>query len=494
MSAESHTADNIVTAVEECLKRLGLQMKQFDWIISDSPSVMVSARKKLAEAYPHLGTFGCTVHLVHNMVSAITKLAMVSDVLTNNSVLINIFNRSHIWDSRLKEFQIQRNIPGLCGYSKISMYSVYQSTASVLLNKEGIISLANHDETEISQEGLPKAVSNVIENSQHWADNEAVVALVKPFADAIEAIETRQFTLSETYLELLRLGEKTINSLSNDALVDARYTNIKSKVLSIYNHYMSTLDHDLCIVALFLHPRARQLAVSHKYKLDDIKLIAKGIVRRWRWQKPFMEKLMHQIDQYAHCIGPFSADDDVPDDHPLVYWAYIDRMKANELVSFASRVLSLVPHSAKPDSIFSILAQYNTKGRNGLNVASLRILAQVKLWLLQKMKTVQKGVPSDSEFIASSTVDIVPGDEVGQLELEDWGESLESTTLDEVKTEFMSLEMAVQEANVVRFEENGDVPIGDTLVSGNLNVRKIYSPVSQSLEMREVAEYVDLGY
>lgn len=62
MTGIRHSADNLNTQVKEVLRSIGLDIKQFIAICTDSPAAMVKMRRELCDEFPHLVDLPCILH------------------------------------------------------------------------------------------------------------------------------------------------------------------------------------------------------------------------------------------------------------------------------------------------------------------------------------------------------------------------------------------------------------------------------------------------
>ncbi|KAI9141547.1 hypothetical protein BKA69DRAFT_1175143 [Paraphysoderma sedebokerense] len=101
----------------------------------------------------------------------------------------------------------------------------------------------------------------------------------------------------------------------------------------------------------------------------------------------------------------------------------------------------IVPHSADPERIFSILAHFDTKYRNRLKTSTLKKLAQSKIWLMQEGKEIESEIESTNQrYDAIIEKMEVPRQEPG-TEMDDMIdiENPEETNLEELDSLFDSM-------------------------------------------------------
>ena len=138
---------------------------------------------------------------------------------------------------------------------------------------------------------------------------------------------------------------------------------------------MNTSIHAL---SLFLHPLCQKLTISQAAKSQSFKQMcatALDIAKQWWWDAVRAAKIIEDLKQYYQCRGPFTGGqakgkewrESLPissTDHPLK--------------GFAITLLSIVPHSAEVERLFSDLGGVQGVKRCNLSVRTFETVGKLR--------------------------------------------------------------------------------------------------------------------
>ncbi|CAG8608239.1 19837_t:CDS:2, partial [Racocetra fulgida] len=92
------------------------------------------------------------------------------------------------------------------------------------------------------------------------------------------------------------------------------------KFIELQAKKIKKLDLDLCILAIFCHPKTRKFAISKKTTLLDIQTTAIKLVKKWNWNRESAVDIKNGLADYLNFIGDFNLDKGIPIDDSRIYW------------------------------------------------------------------------------------------------------------------------------------------------------------------------------
>ncbi|KAF0484114.1 zinc finger bed domain-containing protein 1-like [Gigaspora margarita] len=193
---QCHTGENIADMAIETIQKIGLNMDQFSWVVTDSPNVMKKCRRIISERYPWIISLGCILHLINLICKGILSYPTAKEVIVKNNKLTTFFKTSHIWSKR---------------------------------------------EAKQSKTGIDYEIIRIIEDRNYWRNNEAIMKILEPVNNTIKKLESTNTTLADAFLSIIYMGKDLI-SLFNDM---NGYNDFKLHICQVYNKRFAELDLDL---------------------------------------------------------------------------------------------------------------------------------------------------------------------------------------------------------------------------------------------------------
>ena len=266
----------------------------------------------------------------------------------------------------------------------------------MLLYSDALAAICIRRDAQKSVKGLsiiPERIrQTVLANDRFWTMLNQFVRTTKPLVDAIGNLETRQATLADCMLELIRCA-RTLTQLKLDVGEDCGFWMNTKLVFNRRFHEMDTSRHSL---ALFCHPLCRKLAISqvaNGRSLDYMKEAALEIAKQWRWSKAKATALSNDIDLYYQGKKPFiggHAD-------ALEWWESLS-CNSNEhpLKTLAIVLHSVVPHAAEIERLFSDLGGTQSARRCRLSVETIEKLGKLRSYYARSLrkKELSEGKPA----------------------------------------------------------------------------------------------------
>ncbi|KAG8981496.1 hypothetical protein FRB90_007211 [Tulasnella sp. 427] len=313
----------------------------------------------------------------------------------------------------------------------------------------------------------------------------------KPIVDAIGRLESRDASLADCVLELLRCAREIGNLDTSLDLGDS--LDFSFHAIITFNREFQKLNTDYHFLTLYLHPLCRWLAVSKAPRSQSFKtvcLIAGTLAKKLGWNAETTSKLFKDLQDYQNVAPPFTGG--VSDG--AAWWRALPGVSIEEhpIKAMATVLFAIVPHTAEVERVFSSLGGFHSPRRSRLSVESLEMLGKLRSHYVGLMR--EKGLNPDRRDHTHSRTPNEPGvdsDLVNRLINEDTVDTEEAEravqelrALEEVQAE-MDEESTAAELDRAWEELELDQAAVDNVTANQLEVPAIYS-------MEELAK-VDAG-
>ena len=214
----------------------------------------------------------------------------------------------------------------------------------------------------------------VISDLMFWRHLHQLIKMCKPLVDAIRNLESQDINLADCMLEFIHCA----HTMMQVTFADDEVVNFWAHVKSVFNcefHLMNTSNHNL---ALFFHPTCQKLAVSNAAKgrtFQEISRAALNIAHQWRWSERKARLLVHDLSQYYECKGPFAGDKT----DGKAWWEGLDiTQEEHPIKTLAITLLSIVPHAAEVERLFSDLTGIQGVKKCNLNIETFETLGKLR--------------------------------------------------------------------------------------------------------------------
>jgi hypothetical protein len=370
--------------------------------VTDSPSVMIALRNSLSDAYPNIIGLPCALHVINLMIKDLCNVDPA--FLTDIKHLITFYNDG-IWKATAEKWAKDQGKPrAVPTYARTRWYSLAKISMSI-----------DHYETWLkSATQLP----NMPEIQEHYKDllndaylypkNKEFLHIVQLFSNAIGNLESSNAHPGEVMVEMLR-----IRFLLLDVKVSSDFgKSLKVAAIKVLNARWPQFDTPVHWLGLALDPLTKNLA--KKVSLSTLEECMIEVGRAWKVTAGEMIEVGSDWKKYWQIPKPDLCLDTITE-----RW---ESLRLPALKKFALRLLSIVPHAAQVESLFSKLAAIKTKGRNSMDVKHLQQIAHIKEALSKGSRKRKR----DSEEVGLGADDGVQldaddGDALDDLE-KPWGD------------------------------------------------------------------------
>ena len=220
----------------------------------------------------------------------------------------------------------------------------------------------------------PDVVSIILRSEDFWTRLVQLLKFVKPLVDAIGNVEARDTNLADCMLELLRCS-KAFSEIKVEADDDINFI---LHARSVFNHRFFIMDTDHHTLSLFLHPLCRKLAVSTVVKsrpFEKMVKIALGLAQQWQWSQEWAQALVDNLQLYHQVKTLFVGGHR----NSLEWWENLPVSSDKyPLKALAITLLSVVPHAAEVERLFSSLGGIQTPTRNNLALNNFETLGKLR--------------------------------------------------------------------------------------------------------------------
>lgn len=261
-------------------------------------------------------------------------------------------------------------------YRIIGWISIYGLSIEIkiLLFRSALLEICCREDARKKTNGLspvsPEVIETVIRMDNFWDILAQLIRIVKPLADGIGNLESRNINLADCVLEMLRCAR----TLAGVKLEEGDSEDFLSHARNVFNRRFNAMNTARHSLALFLHPLCRKLAISSKNgrTFDFMLETAVGIAKQWRWGRQKADRLLTDLRLYHQCKEPFSGGQS----DGLDWWENLAvRAEEHPLKILAVTLFSIVPHSAEVERLFSTLSGVQSPKRATLSVKNFEGLA-----------------------------------------------------------------------------------------------------------------------
>ncbi|EFP89393.2 uncharacterized protein PGTG_15235 [Puccinia graminis f. sp. tritici CRL 75-36-700-3] len=362
LNHKRHTEENIFSSLKASLKSKQIGLDQ----------------RLLNDENPQILKIHCTLHVFNLIAKRFVNHPMMEAVVKKNKTLVNYFTNSGFWREHLttwqKENSVKHGLQTLCERRWYSMGKVCLGVQSHEIGFQKCLELLRNQ--QVDTPSMTDAVVKVIVDRDHFTANQTLVQLLKPVVDAIGHLERADTCLADIWKEMIDVYKNI-----RDTEVYSRFEPVKQHCLDVLHAQTKVFHEDIYVLSFFLHPAYRRVAVSKKHSLNDIGRMILQVAKHWKMSKSQASLLRDAVHRYYNAIYPYNSK---TISKPLHYWLTVPYTPESEsLKKLAIGILEIVPHAAGVEGLFSMMTAMKTKSRNRILPNTLKMMAQIKLHLLQ---------------------------------------------------------------------------------------------------------------
>ncbi|KAJ7229317.1 ribonuclease H-like domain-containing protein, partial [Mycena haematopus] len=386
LTGERGNADKCLDIAVNSLKLMGdPDGKKFIALTTDNPTTMRAFRRRFQEKFFWVLTFACFLHSLNTLIGEISSYPMIKKIISKANRTVTFFNGSHYWGGQLmaeaKRLNITRGLKKNCEsrwYALILLCLSVTSHRTPLTitclrpdaqKKTNGLSAVNHRTSAVNAD----VISIILHAPEFWLLVNQLTRITKPIVDAIGNCESRQTTLADCMLQLIRCA-RTMSKITLEDGEDEGFLEHAKSTFDRRFRIIATPNHWL---ALFLHALGRKLAVSDTsrgHTVDYMVKTAMGIAKQWRWGEQKALKLRDDLRKYHQCKSPFGGGKK----DAREWWEAIPRETHEGIRTLAIALASVVPHSAEVEHLFSDLGGAQSPRRSLLSVDNMEKSGKIR--------------------------------------------------------------------------------------------------------------------
>ncbi|KAJ7449770.1 ribonuclease H-like domain-containing protein, partial [Mycena galericulata] len=395
LTGERGNADKCLDIAVKSLDLMGVPTaRNFIAMTTDNPTTMQSLRRKFQQKFFWILTFACFLHSLNTLVGEICSYPLIKKILTKANRAVTFFNGSHYWGGQLKDeakrLKISRGLKKNC---ESRWYALVLLCLSVGGHRQPLSIICLRPDAQKKTNGLSPVASDVItiilNTAEFWPLLNQMTRITKPIVDALGNCESRQATLADCMLQLIRCA-RTMSKMTLEEQEDAGFL---AHAKATFDRRFKLIATPIHWLALFLHPLCRKLAVSQTvngHSLDFMIETALKIAQQWKWSAQKAMQLKDDLKKYYQCKSPFSGGKK----DAREWWESIPKEKHEGIRSLAIVLASIVPHSADVERLFSDLGGIQTPRRNLMAVETMektgKIRSRLNYELYERARAEQK--------------------------------------------------------------------------------------------------------
>lgn len=389
------------------------------------------------KAHPHVIGLACVLHAFNNLAKDILNHPLMIQAVNGNKKIVNYFNSSAFFSEQLASWRKENGVRhGLQSACMTRWFTFAKVCLSVDEHELGLLKCVEMAEDQsLPTPSMPPEVRNIVRTCNHFTANKALVMFLKPVVDALARLERATTSLGDIWKEILGIY---LSISKIDVSVWPNYIDFKKQCLSYVGKRATVYTERIYIIAFFLSPAYRQVAVSGEYQIKTVKKMLVTIAQLWGYSKADCINLKDQAQLYLDGTGLFPTKKNCEfvllylflilvqlivfsaDNRALDYWLNLpSTLQTTQLKTFSIKVLELVAHAAGVESLFSDMGATKTKNRSRLTKTHLTMISQVRLTLLNHTKPKESNTAEEIQVVEES-LDDFPGGFLGPEELEEF--------------------------------------------------------------------------
>ncbi|KAJ6459106.1 ribonuclease H-like domain-containing protein, partial [Mycena sanguinolenta] len=394
LTGERGNADKCLEIAEKSLELMGApEGRNLIALTTDNPTTMQSFRRKFQDKFFWVLIFACFLHSLNTLVGEICSYPLIKKIITKANRSVTFFNGSHYWGGQLKDeakrLKITRGLKKNC---ESRWYALVLLCVSVISHRQPLSITCLREDAQKKTRGLsavaPDVIQTILRTTEFWPLLAQLTRITKPIVDAIGNSESRQTTLADCMLELIRCAR----AMSKMELEEDEDEGFLNHAKQTFDRRFRMIATPIYWLALFLHPLCRKLAVSqsvHGHSLDFRVETALGLAKQWKWSVSKAMQLKVDLKAYHLFKSPFGGGHR----DAREWWGDVPKENHEGIRELSILLANVVPHSAEVERLFSGLGGIQTARRSTLTVEHMEKMGKVRsrlsyeLYVAAKQKT-----------------------------------------------------------------------------------------------------------
>lgn len=381
LSGERHTGENLANAAKDLISPK-VESSEVLGIITDSASNMISMKSKFVESFPTSFSLPCVLHVLN----LVTQDLLKQDVFKENAKMVieiaSFFNRSYYFTECFQNWGKAKQVQGkIITFSATRWFGITDTCRSILKYEGAFTDLFGTNSIGCeNMKRLPKNIKAIIQDETFFINIKGILSLIEPLTKTIKTLESDEASVFDVFPAIWELVQcYKLNLISAPFAKRGNY----EKILTILSGRSVVFDQDLFIISFYLNPNYRNIASSKKYSHGQIRLKILVLLKKWGYPKNFVSEALDQLELYQNGIRPYNKGS-------VRYRSFWTNVKESSLKVLALKLMSIVPHAAKCERLFSEMSFMKTKYKNSMDLNTLTAYTQIKMRFKKKAQETQK--------------------------------------------------------------------------------------------------------
>jgi len=261
MSSERHTGPYLAEKINAVIK--DINPRRIAAIVSDSGANVNLARSLVKTDHKHIINLRCISHCLNLISKDIIKNEFADRLVKRANIITTFFKKSHLAHHQLSQIMEDKNITGggLKTYVPTRWITTHEATESIvrlrIVLQEVYIELLNYFEIVFYfliifflifffKKKILQNHSNVITNESvkailrrrgYFEDTQALAETLKPIRIAIQALESKNTTMADCYIHLIKIA------IAIKSLPSEDYRGFRNHCIKVFNERLVYLHN-----------------------------------------------------------------------------------------------------------------------------------------------------------------------------------------------------------------------------------------------------------
>lgn len=390
---ERHTADvlyeSLLALIKEYLPNNSdnePDVSKLVAVVSDSAAVMKVTKRKLVAAVPNMTDVPCVLHIINLINKDVVNHISMTDLYKGACKISEHFRRSY-WSTKLVEWGKSNKKSGVIhSYTETRWFSFYEMLQSISSKEQWFkttfdmsTAVGRSNRKTLKLNVLHLIDGNLFTELKHWLN------VFGCLVETTKALESDQASICDIWPQMIKMYKHFETILNGNEFPN--FQSVLHDLLLNIDRRSQMYHEDVFLVAFYLNPNYRTMATSQAYTPGNILRRLAKISITFGYSREDSQSMIDEGKLYLGGLGKFNSKEAVA----IKFWKNVS--EPSVLKTVALRIISIIPHSAACERLFSRMNYVKSKSQNRMSADTLTALTQIKM----KIKTDLKSVTKDCE-------------------------------------------------------------------------------------------------
>lgn len=337
-------------------------------ITSKSVKVLKLAKTMVRRSMPSIATVPCVHNILNQIMRNVIISAELKDFFETILTVASYFRESHDWIKQLEEWGKQNQQTGVIkSYSETRCISCLEMCESIAskeswftetfgLTKEGLINTSK----------LPHEVSLFVRDPNNFTNLNLMVEMLQVIDKTTKSLVGGDSTVCKVWPAIIDMYKYFQSNVSR---INLLVPGLAERIITTIDEQCEPLQQAIFVIAFFLSPNHRLLAISGQYT-EDVVLRMLG---RYAMDNTFSLDECKQVVREAKMYIKGEVPFDGKNSDPKEFWDNVS--DTIQLRRLAIRIISIVPHSGS----FGRIKYIKSKWHNRMSEETRTSLVRIKM-------------------------------------------------------------------------------------------------------------------